>query len=98
MDAPQLRRLRRSGIQGHTVCTTNATDNRTSVMIMNVSKEDRRCLLLAVTDWIDNVAQEDTDKDEYINMVRLQKRLSTIPRVTQLTICFCGHTRGVHTR
>jgi len=67
-------------------------------MIMNVSKEDRRCLLLAVTDWIDNVAQEDTDKDEYINMVRLQKRLSTIPRVTQLTICFCGHTRGVHTR
>lgn len=40
---------------------------------VNLSKDDREVILIALNFWIDNVRQEDTDKDTYLTMLKLQK-------------------------
>jgi hypothetical protein len=40
---------------------------------VNLSKDDREAILIALTFWVDNVAQEDTDRDTYLLMHKLQK-------------------------
>lgn len=41
---------------------------------VRLSKDARQCILEAITYWIDNITQEETNKEDYLHMIRLQKR------------------------
>jgi hypothetical protein len=40
---------------------------------VNLSKDDRETILVALNYWIDNITQEETDRDQYLNALKLQK-------------------------
>ncbi len=43
-----------------------------------LSKDDRQCIYHAVLYWLDNIAQEDTDQDEYLNMIRMRDKFKLL--------------------
>lgn len=45
---------------------------------VSLSKDARQLILMAITYWIDNIAQENTDKEDFLHMIRLQERFKQL--------------------
>jgi hypothetical protein len=47
---------------------------------VNLSKDDREMILIAIAFWLDEIAQEDTNKEDFLHMIRLKEKfLKLVP-------------------